>query len=201
MMKTLSKQLKREQLLNEGVSLLMKQGYHGTGLQEILETVKVPKGSFYNYFASKEEFGAEVIAHYIQPFIVRLENHLQNPDRDALTAIRLYFDELIALTEQEGFQGGCLLGNLMGEIGDTSEVCRLALKTAVNRYRDLLEAGLLKAQQQGTVRTDKTAQTMADLLTDAWQGALLRMKIEQSILPLQRCCNELLGDYFNHSSG
>jgi TetR/AcrR family transcriptional repressor of nem operon len=195
-MKTVSKQLKREQLLTEGVNLLMQQGYHGTGLQEILDKVKIPKGSFYNYFASKEEFGAEVISHYIQPFIDRLQKHLQNPNQDALTSIRMYFDELIAMTAQEGFKGGCLLGNLLGEIGDTSEICRMALKSTVNRYRDLLEAGLLKAQQQGSVRLDKSAQEMADLLTDAWQGALLRMKIEQSVLPLQRCCNDLLGDYF-----
>jgi TetR/AcrR family transcriptional repressor of nem operon len=195
-MKTQSKQLKREQLLNEGVALLMKQGYHGTGLQEILDSVKIPKGSFYNYFGSKEQFGAEVIAHYIQPFIEQLQTHLQNPQQDALTALRAYFDELIASVAQSDFTGGCLLGNLMGEIGDTSEVCRLALKSAVERYRDLLQSGLTKAQQQGTIRTDKSAQEMADLLTDAWQGALLRMKIEQSVIPLQRCCDDLLGDYF-----
>lgn len=196
MMKTQSKEFKREQLLNEGVSLLMKQGYHGTGLQEILDSVNIPKGSFYNYFGSKEQFGAEVIAHYIQPFIEQLQTHLQNPQQDALTALRAYFDELIASVAQSDFTGGCLLGNLMGEIGDTSEICRLALKSAVEKYRDLLQTGLTKAQQQGMIRTDKSAQQMADLLTDAWQGALLRMKIEQSVIPLQRCCDDLLGDYF-----
>ncbi len=196
MMKIQSKELKREQLLTEGVSLLMQQGYHGTGLQEILDTVKIPKGSFYNYFGSKEQFGAEVIAHYIQPFIEQLQNHLQNPQQDALQGLQNYFNELISAVADSNFKGGCLLGNLMGEIGDTSEVCRLALKTAVERYRDLLQSGLNQAQQQGTVRTDKSAQEMADLLTDAWQGALLRMKIDQSVSPLRRCCDDLLGDYF-----
>jgi TetR/AcrR family transcriptional repressor of nem operon len=193
---TLSKQQKREQILDCGVALLMAQGYHGTGLNEILAQVKVPKGSFYNYFASKEEFGAAVITHYIQPFIARLETHLQKTPHDALTALQDYFAELIALVAQDGFKGGCLLGNLIGEIGDTSEVCRLALQTTVDQYRNLLQQGLITAQQQGTVRTDKSAQQMADLLTDAWQGALLRMKIELSVAPLQRCCAELLGDYF-----
>jgi TetR/AcrR family transcriptional repressor of nem operon len=193
---TILKEQKREQILDCGVALLMTQGYHGTGLNEILARVQVPKGSFYNYFASKEDFGAEVVAHYIQPFITRLENHLQNPQQDALTALQRYFAELIALVEHDGFKGGCLLGNLMGEIGDTSEICRLALQAAVRRYRDLLQQGLATGQQQGTIRTDKSAQEMADLLTDAWQGALLRMKIDLSVAPLQRCCATLLGDYF-----
>jgi TetR/AcrR family transcriptional repressor of nem operon len=41
-----------------------------------------------------------------------------------LGAIQHYFDELIAELEKNEFRGSCLLGNLMGEIGDTSESCR-----------------------------------------------------------------------------
>jgi TetR/AcrR family transcriptional repressor of nem operon len=59
-----------------------------------------------------------------------------------------------------------------------------------------LQKGLLKAQEQGTVRTDKSAEDMADLLVNLWQGALLRMKIEQSSTPLKQCCENLLGDFF-----
>ncbi len=196
MAKIIQKHLNLDNLLNKGVALLTAQGYHGTGLKEILDAVQIPKGSFYNYFASKEEFGAAVIEHYINPFIEQLDNHLQNPALDALSALNLYFAQLIAELEKADFKGGCLLGNLIGEIGDTSELCRIALQVAVNRYRDLVQAGLAKAQQEGTVRTDKTAQAMADLLVNAWQGALLRMKIEQSSAPLKQCCDELLGDFF-----
>ncbi len=84
----------------------------------------------------------------------------------------------------------------MGEIGDTSELCQKSLLSAVHRYRDLLQAGLLKAQQEGTVRTDKSAEDMADLIVNMWQGALLRMKIEQSSSPLKQCCQNLLGEFF-----
>lgn len=197
-MPKLEKHHKREQLLDQGVSLLMAQGYHGTGLQKILDTVKIPKGSFYTYFKSKEAFGAEVVAHYIEPFIVQLANHLDNPELDGLTALKTYFDELITELGQGDFKGGCLLGNLMGEIGDTSDLCRIALKQAFRRYRDILAVGIAKAQAEGTVRTDKTAEHLADLLANAWQGALLRMKIELSITPVQACCDDLLDDYFRH---
>ncbi|KIO48472.1 TetR/AcrR family transcriptional regulator [Nitrosospira sp. NpAV] len=196
MLKPTKKELNRDNLLNQGVTLLMNQGYHGTGLQEILDAVNVPKGSFYNYFGSKEDFGAEVIQHYIDPFITQLTAYLEQSDTDALGAIKRYFDELISELEKSGFKGGCLLGNLMGEIGDTSDVCQRSLQTAVTRYRNLLQSGLAKAQQQGTVRSDKSAEEMADLLVNAWQGALLRMKIEKSAAPVKRCCQDLLGDFF-----
>jgi len=196
MPKTISKQLKREKLLDQGVQMLMDQGYHGTGIKEILDTVQIPKGSFYNYFASKEEFAAEAITHYIEPFIDRLTAHLQDPQIDGLTALKNYYQELISEIEQAGYKGGCLLGNLMGEIGDTSEICRRALLTAVERYNELQKTALERAQEQGSVRKDRSAKNMADLLANSWQGALLRMKIEKSAQPLRECCQTLLDDYF-----
>jgi len=196
MLDTTKKQINRENLLNQGVTLLMEQGYHGTGLKAILDAVQIPKGSFYNYFGSKESFGAEVIQHYIDPFIKQLTAHLQQSEGDSLGALQHYFNEAIAELEKAEYKGGCLLGNLMGEIGDTSDLCQKSLQSAVNRYRDLLQSGLAKAQQEGTVRTDKSAKDMADLLVNAWQGALLRMKIEKSAAPLKQCCQDLLGDFF-----
>lgn len=176
--------------------MLTERGYHGTGLQDLLASVRIPKGSFYNYFASKEEFGAAVVAHYIEPFIQRLRHELARPDGDALAALERYFLQQINELEQRGFRGGCLLGNLLGEIGDTDDACFIALRDAVWRYRDELERALAEAQAVGTVRQDLPAASLADLLADAWQGALLRMKVERSVEPLRRCIASLLNDYF-----
>jgi TetR/AcrR family transcriptional repressor of nem operon len=190
------KQIKKDKLLDQGVTLLLEKGYHATGLKEILDTVKIPKGSFYTYFNSKEQFAAEAVAHYIEPFIVRLSGHLADPEADGLVALRAYYHGLIAEVELSGFKGGCLLGNLMGEIGDTSPLCQQALLDAVGRYADLQKAALERGQRQGSVRTDKSAKSMADLMLNGWQGALLRMKVEQSVEPLKAVCGDLLDDFF-----
>lgn len=196
MQKLKPKQLKKDKLLDQGVTLLLEKGYHATGLKEILDTVQIPKGSFYTYFNSKEAFAAEAIAHYIEPFILRLSGHLANPETDGLAALRAYYLGLIAEVELSGYKGGCLLGNLMGEIGDTSPLCQQALLDAVGRYSALQCAALERGQQQGSVRCDRSAQSMANLMLNSWQGALLRMKVEQSVAPLQACCADLLDDYF-----
>jgi TetR/AcrR family transcriptional repressor of nem operon len=196
MMKNTSKHLNREKLLDQGVVMFTEHGFHGVGLQDILKSVGVPKGSFYNYFTSKEEFGAASIAHYIEPFIILLDGWLKRPGLDALAALEAYFGELISELKQRNFSGGCLLGNLIGEVGDTSETCRLALSSAVHRYRDKLREGIERGQREGLFRTDLSAEEMADFLSDAWQGALLRMKVEQSTRPLEACCRYLLRGYF-----
>jgi TetR/AcrR family transcriptional repressor of nem operon len=196
MEKIKQKDINREKLLSHGVALLMQQGYHGTGLQEILDAVKIPKGSFYNYFGSKENFAAEIIEHYISPYVEQLECYLAQSDDNSLAALERYLNEGIAELEKTEFKGGCLLGNLTGEIGDTSDICREALQRALSRYRDVWEMGFSRAQKEGTIRTDKTAHEMADFWVNAWQGALLRMKIEQSTAPLIQCQQSLLGDFF-----
>jgi TetR/AcrR family transcriptional repressor of nem operon len=190
------KQINRENLLNHGVGLLMQQGYHGTGLKEILDAVQIPKGSFYNYFGSKENFAAETIEHYIVPYIAQLQSYLAQSEGNALGGLERYLQESIIDLERTEFKGGCLLGNLIGEMGETSEVCRVALQSSLNRYRDVWELGLSRAQNEGTIRADKSARELADLWVNAWQGALLRMKVEQSVDPLKQCYHELLGSFF-----
>ncbi|GDX84514.1 TetR family transcriptional regulator [Methylococcaceae bacterium] len=190
------KDINRENLLNHGLVLLMQQGYHGTGLQEILGAVQIPKGSFYNYFGSKENFAAEIIGHYIEPYLVQLQTYLNQDDGNAFVALERYLNESIVELEKTKFKGGCLLGNLTGEIGDTSDICRDALQIALGRYRDVWEIGFSLAQKEGEIRIDKTAREMADLWVNSWQGALLRMKIEQSTAPLIHCKEALLDDFF-----
>ena len=72
MTRTSKKQTNKENLLSQGVTLLMQQGYHGTGLKEILDAVQIPKGSFYNYFGSKENFADPATGRRLNNRKVRL---------------------------------------------------------------------------------------------------------------------------------
>lgn len=191
----------RKRLLDQGVAMMLSGGYHGTGLAEVLKAAKVPKGSFYYYFASKEAFGAEAVAHYLAPFLRRLSGRLAEPDLNGMEALCAYFGDLAQDLVANDFKGGCLLGNLMGEIGDSSPAAREALGKAVDRYRDLLASGLARAQAEGAARRDRDARAMADLLFDGWQGAMLRMKVAQSAAPLHAFIQETLRGYCGPQPG
>ena len=51
----------RRQLLDAGRSLIAAKGVAGLRIQEITEAADVALGSFYNYFESKEAFGAAIL--------------------------------------------------------------------------------------------------------------------------------------------
>lgn len=104
--------------------MLLAGGRHGTGLAEAQAAAKAPRGSFFYCFASKEAFGAEVVEHSLALLLRRLGDYLAEPGRNGLEALGANFRELARELGANDFRGGCLLGDLMGEIGDSSPAAR-----------------------------------------------------------------------------
>ena len=119
----------RALLIEEGAVGLLANGYHGTGIKQVLDVVGVPKGSFYNYFDSKESFAHAVIEHH-SLCVRRAMVEAFGPAPDALTGVRVFFAGLIEDFVAAEFTGGCLIGNLGAEL-EGSEVLRTALFSAV----------------------------------------------------------------------
>jgi TetR/AcrR family transcriptional repressor of nem operon len=180
----------RERLVACGIGLIQKHGFHATGIKDLVAAARIPKGSFYYYFSSKEEFASEVIASYIRPYVEKVEALALRRDKPALVLLREYFSEQITEFDNNPDAGGCLLGNLLGEIGDTSEGALESLCKAVSQYKSALAVLLGRAQREGDVRTDFSSNDLAGLLFDTWQGAILRMRVEGSTGPLQGSLNK-----------
>ncbi|MBB5337348.1 TetR/AcrR family transcriptional regulator [Pectinatus brassicae] len=182
----------RLNILKVGLSLLEQKGFNATGIQEITTIARIPKGSFYNYFASKEEFCVEIIQFYTKTRIEEWENLLEAEDKgDPYLALHAAFIELAIGYECADPKTGCLLGNLAGEISEVSEDCRMALQDAIGKFKKILELRLLWGQQHSKVRIDLSAPRLADLVWDVWQGSLLRMKIEKSAEPVRNTLETL----------
>lgn len=185
----------RLKLLETGLTLFSHQGYNGTGIKEIADAANMPKGSFYNYFASKEEFGAATIQYYGELVASAWAEYFVDAPREPLAALRHGVAKMVSYHEQCEVKCGCLFGNFAAELAESSDACRLALRGVVGAWRAHFADHLRRAQAEGAVRTDITAEALADFFWNAWEGALLRMKIEHSIAPL-RACVDLMFDRF-----
>lgn len=187
----------KERLLNGGVAYLTTHGYYGSGLKGILDTAGIPKGSFYHYFESKDVFTAAVIDHYIEPYLEKLKILLAHPGANGQAILLQYFSELIEDATASGFSGGCLLGNLMGEIDATrNPATGQALREAMAAYAGMIKTVILRGQADGSLRDDLQASDLSNLLVNQWQGALLRAKLESSDRPLKDCVSSLVMGYF-----
>jgi len=177
----------RQILLEQGILLLQESGYNATGIQEIATSAQIPKGSFYNYFSSKEDFAAAVIRYYASKSLAEWLGFLKEAAANDDPRQVLY-SSFLAATEKYRcvtLKKGCLLGTLAAEISEVSEVCRFALQESISEFKTVLSEQLLLGQQTGAVRKDIEAQRLADFIWDSWQGSLLRMKVIKSVDPVQ----------------
>jgi TetR/AcrR family transcriptional regulator, transcriptional repressor for nem operon len=184
---------KRERLLQLGVQRLRAGGYHGTGIQQLVQEAGVPKGSFYNYFASKEDFGAAVVRAYAQAFRDELDPLLAESEAAPRASLRRFFDNLIERFRENGARGGCLVGNLGAELEGAEPELSVALKETMGDWREAFGAVVARAQAAGEIGDSIDSRVLADFVINAWEGALIRMKIEHSVEPLERCI-EILFD-------
>lgn len=187
----------RERILHAGYYLLQRQGYHGTGLKQILDEAGVPKGSFYHYFESKEHLAAELITHYQQQEKQRWERDFLTSSGSRLEGIRYGLQTVIAEHQQcAGDHYGCLLATLSGELSSATPLLRSAIECANESICAAISADLHQAQLEGGLRTDIDAANLARLFWSAWQGATLQAKVCRSTAPLERVVALLLENFF-----
>lgn len=185
----------RLKLLETGLRLFAQNGYNGTGIKEIVEAVGVPKGSFYNYFKSKEDFTVDIIGFYSDTLATHWDDLLAKGPADPMAALRSSFEMIISHHEQCEVRTGCLIGNLAAEISEASEVCRQKMHHATMTWKNRISDYILQGQAMGTIRNDIPAIVLAEFIWNAWEGALLNMKIAKSTVPVKECIR-LLFDFF-----
>lgn len=169
----------KERLLDAGRDLLLAHGYHGTGLKLILDTVGVPKGSFYNFFPSKEAYVAAVITQYGQQLVEEFAAALDGYDHaPAIARLWLGFSNRTRCLINDGKSCACLLGVLSGAAGD-SALCHAALINVKTDALAVICEELSQAQSQGHLPKQLVPNTTATMLFNGWQGALLNYQLDQ----------------------
>lgn len=168
----------RSALIQEGIDQFSVVGYHGTGIKQILDVMQVPKGSFYNYFPSKEAFGAEVVKAFGQQMLEDLDESINKNQLSVIDTLQAILDDSVRHCETLGCRQGCLVGSLAAELGNQNILVQQAMQEVVDQWElriaDLLDRG----QQVGEVRNDVPAEQLAKIFWSCWQGALMRMKLE-----------------------
>ena len=181
----------RERLVRSGLELLTEKGFASTGLDEVLRRSGVPKGSFYHYFASKEDFGRAVIAAYAAYFARKLDRHLLDASRPPLDRLRGFVADGKAGMRRHGFRRGCLVGNLGQELGATHDGFRDALEAVLLDWQGKVARCLEAARDRGEIAADADCARLAALFWIGWEGAVLRAKLVRDVTPI-----DLFVDHF-----
>ncbi|MDJ4624475.1 TetR/AcrR family transcriptional regulator [Salmonella enterica] len=83
----------RNDLIRSGLELLTQNGFLSTGVDAIVKNASVPKGSFYYYFKSKEEYAQTVLNAYDSFFVHKLKKHLYEPSCTPMMRLENFIDD------------------------------------------------------------------------------------------------------------
>jgi TetR/AcrR family transcriptional regulator, transcriptional repressor for nem operon len=185
----------RRHILEVAQPLFLRKGFTAVGLAEVLAAARVPKGSFYHYFGSKESFGEAVLEAYFSGYLERMDALLAQPGTAARRLIAYFQDWLDSQTGDEA-QSRCLAVKLGAEVCDLSESMRAALKRGTRSVTERLAHCIESGRADGSLPDAPDAQIIAVTLYQNWLGASLLAKITRDRAPLDAAMNgtrQLLG--------
>ncbi|WP_067041833.1 TetR/AcrR family transcriptional regulator [Moritella sp. JT01] len=174
----------RALLIRSGVEVLTESGFAAAGIDGILKKVGVPKGSFYHYFKSKEDFGQAVIDNYANYFAAKLDKCLLDESLAPLQRIVKFADEAKQGIVKFEFKRGCLVGNLGQEVATLPDSYRLVLQNIFAVWQTKMQACLETALLQGDIKNDVNCGQQAEYFWIGWEGAVMRARLVQSVQPL-----------------
>lgn len=176
----------RQRLLDAGLEMIHTHGFNGSGVKDFTEAAGVPKGSFYSYFESKEVFAVSVVEYYWSTIDRDFGALLRDPAVHPVERIGRFFRAMADDNESRNFTMGCLIGNLTLEFADHSVHVRRQLADLMDRWEDQISGCIRAAQQQGDVAGGVDARDLSAMIIEAWEGAVLRGKIDQRRRPYDR---------------
>jgi TetR/AcrR family transcriptional repressor of nem operon len=173
----------RENILAVGQRIMSGKGFSAVGLTELLTAAKVPKGSFYHYFGSKDAFGEALLSSYFEDYLADLDKTLDQPGLTMAQRLVNYFD---SWRENQSFldcQGKCLAVKLAAEVADLSEAMRAVLKQGTSAVTSKLAAAIASGVAEGSLRIADSPEHIAESLYQLWLGASLMVKIVRGTAP------------------
>ncbi|MFC5698919.1 TetR/AcrR family transcriptional regulator [Pseudomonas sp. GCM10022186] len=174
----------RAALIRCGMEILTEQGFVATGIDRVLKRVGVPKGSFYHYFDSKEDFGQAVLESYASYFAHKLDRWLLQDEVPPLQRLRNFVEDAKSGMARHQFCRGCLVGNLGQEVAILPESFRLLLEATLCSWQERLARCLRDAQSAGELAAEADCEALSAFFWIGWEGAVQRSRLTRDNVPL-----------------
>jgi len=170
----------KEKLLDTAQHLMLAKGYTATSVDEICEAASLTKGSFFHYFASKEDLGKAVLDRYVLSMFQAVRNAPFMKKKDPLQRLYGYIDFMIEVSKDPARRSGCLLGNFAQVLTDTHPEIRTQCAAHFRQWADMMKQELDAAKAAHKVKGLDTG-TLSDHFIALFEGSLMLAKTRQDL--------------------
>lgn len=175
----------KTRILEKAEEIILKKSFGTVGLNEILKQAGVPKGSFYHYFESKEDFGVSLIRYAADKYSADLDEILFSGRASARNRLLDFYKFHIDFYARNNYQLQCLVVKLSGEISTVSEPMRKALQETADDWTCKYARIIRQGHEDGSISKKVDADTTPRFLYDSWLGANAQVPILRSASPFQ----------------
>lgn len=174
----------RQHLLDTGHLIISAKGFSPVGLNELLKTAEVPKGSFYHYFTSKEQYGQALLEDYFQGYLQRLDELFAIDDRPGKARLMDYWQAWLSSYSGGCGEQKCLVVKLSAEVADLSDSMRVTLRDGTDGIIARLKGAIQMANDDGSL-DNVDAEHASKILYQLWLGASLLAKLHRNGQPME----------------
>ncbi len=190
----------KERIFDAAEEIMLAKSFHSVGLNEILAAAKVPKGSFYHYFESKEQFGVELLRHSVKEAAEWRRRMLLSTDQEPNPLLRLmaFLDFSATHVLRSECQCACLVTKLASEVATLSAPMCAVLAEGIGEWRGIFEKVIAEGQKKRMIRKSLNPAAAAATIGDLWMGASQRSQVERKVAPL-RAAARFIREYLSPS--
>lgn len=153
------------------------------GLNELLKTASVPKGSFYHYFSSKEDFGCKLLEQYLTQYVARLDDILNTDGADARARLMQFWSLWVSSQTSGDTCAQCLIVKIGAEIADVSDEMRELLERGTSQIGERLAQAIACGQADHSISHAVQPDLLGPALYKMWLGASLMAKLSRTREP------------------
>ncbi|WP_258728416.1 TetR/AcrR family transcriptional regulator [Bacillus atrophaeus] len=169
----------REKILHTASRLFQLQGYHATGLNQIVKESGAPKGSLYHFFPNgKEELAIEAVT-YTGRFIEDIIRHSMDKVTDPVEAIQLFIKETASQFDSMESIQGIPVGLLASETALISEPLRTVCMKVFKSWEAVFAGKLM---QNGF--EEEEASRLGTLINSMIEGGIMLSLTNKNKAPL-----------------
>ncbi len=171
--------LKQKEILTKGLEVLCANGYSNTSVNDIVKAAGIPKGSFYFYFDSKEDFSIKALETYVDMFKDQIESMYSDQSKNPLERIEAIISlKLDSVLHHPMMQKGCYMSKLNGEMSVCNENIRGAILEQISYFKNLMKTCVQGAIDQNLIK-DLDAEALTEFIFNSLDGTLELYKATQ----------------------
>lgn len=174
------REIKKREIIEASIRLMHYKGYNGTSVKDITDAAGKPKGTFYNYFDSKEDYAVEALKFYYYEMVNENIDILTDTSLLPLERIVKFYDVSIEAVYNQEKKLGCFIGKITQEMGSVNQAITDMTEDLLNNIVLKIHTNLLEAKEDGSFIKSVDLLILSNFIVNSWQGTLLRMKVSSN---------------------